>query len=103
MKKLIIVLLVSVVSLPFMAHAEIWAERESLAKIESELAALEALVHAAKAQSNSEDRMTFDYKVLLDDLKNIRSGITHHLTVPMEPVVPSTIDALRSEYTAHQK
>lgn len=86
-----------------MSLADIWAEREALSKIQSELAALEALVMTAKMKSNSDDRMTFDYEVLLADLRKVQSGISHHLTVPMEPVVPSTIDALRSHYTEHQK
>lgn len=86
-----------------MSLADVWAEREALAKIQSELAALEALVMTAKMKSNSEDRTTFDYEVLLADLRKIQSGISHHLTVPMEPVVPSSIDALSSDYTEHQK
>ena len=101
MKK-VIPLLVSIFSFTQIAHADIWAERESLANIETELAALEALVLTAKAQSNSEDRTTFGYRVLIDDLRKIRGGITHHLSVPMEPVVPSSIDALSATYTAHQ-
>ncbi|MEJ2622834.1 MAG: RAQPRD family integrative conjugative element protein [Candidatus Thiodiazotropha sp.] len=83
--------------------ADIWGEREALAHIRSELITLEALVMTAKVQSNSEDRTTFDYQVLLDDLRKIQSGISHHLTLPMEPVVPSSIDALSNDYTEHQK
>lgn len=86
-----------------MSLADVWAEREALAKIQSELSALEALVMTAKMKSNSEDRTTFDYEVLLADLRKVQSGISHHLTVPMEPVVPSSIDALSSDYTEHQK
>ena len=54
-------------------------------------------------RSNSEDRTTFDYQNLLSDIRKIRSGITHHLTVPMEPVIPSDIDALSTNYTDHKK
>lgn len=81
------------------AQADIWAEREALAKIETEIAALESLVAAAQAQSDPGHRTTFAYRVLLDDLQKIREGIAHHLTVPMEPVIPSSIDALASDYT----
>lgn len=95
--------LVSFLCLSQMALADVWAEREALAKIANELAALEALVMTAKMRSNSSDRTTFEYPVLLDDLRKIRAGISHHLTVPMEPVVPSSIDALSSRYTEHQK
>lgn len=103
MNKLLTLLLVSLMSISQVSVADVWAEREALAKIKSELAALEALVMTAKMRSNSEDRTTFDYQVLLDDLRKIQAGISHHLTVPMEPVVPSSIDALSSDYTEHQK
>ncbi|WP_444928350.1 RAQPRD family integrative conjugative element protein (plasmid) [Microbulbifer sp. TRSA002] len=93
----------SFLSIPQVSLADVWAEREALAKIKSELSALEALVMTAKMKSNSEDRTTFDYEVLLADLRKVQSGISHHLTVPMEPVVPSSIDALSSYYTEHQK
>lgn len=102
MKKFVALILVSLCCINA-SQADVWAERQALAKIESELAALESLILAAKGQSNSEDRMTFDYRALLADVKKIRSGISHHLTVPMEPVVPSTIDALSSDYTAYQR
>lgn len=83
--------------------AEVWAEREALANIEVELTSLEKLIASAKLRSNSEDRTTFDYQNLLSDIRKIRSGITHHLTVPMEPVIPSDIDALSTNYTDHKK
>lgn len=85
------------------AAADVWAEREALSNIQSELAALEALVLNARARSNASDRTQFDYEILLSDLRKIQHGITHHLTVPMEPVVPSTIDALSVNYTEHKQ
>lgn len=103
MKKMLTFILVSLLATTQISKADVWAEREALAKIEGELAALEALVMTAKMRSNSEDRTTFDYEVLLGDVRKIRSGISHHLTVPMEPVVPSQIDALSARYTEHQK
>jgi len=83
--------------------AEVWAEREALSHIESELTSLEKLVVSANKRSNPDDRTIFDYRNLLTDLRKIRSGISHHLTVPMEPVIPSGIDALRANYTDHKK
>ena len=85
------------------AAAYVGAEREALSNIQSELAALEALVLNARARSNASDRTQFDYEILLSDLRKIQHGITHHLTVPMEPVVPSTIDALSVNYTEHKQ
>ena len=85
------------------SFAEVWAEREALANIEIELTSLEKLVDSAQQRSNSEDRTTFDYQNLLIDIRKIRSGISHHLTVPMEPIIPSGIDALSANYTDHKR
>ena len=103
MNKLLALLLVSLITIPQVSVADVWAEREALAKIQSELAAFEALVMTARMKSNTKDRTTFDYEVLLGDLRKIQAGISHHLTVPMEPVIPSAIDALSGDYTEHQK
>lgn len=54
---------------------------------------------SAKARSNSNERTQFEYETLLADLRKIQAGIAHHLTVPMEPVIPSAIDALSESYT----
>ena len=102
MKKSVTLYLVSILCLSLVAHADIWAEREALSKIETELAALEELVKTAKAHSNPSDRTTFDYQSLINDIRKIRSGISEHLVVPMEPVIPSSIDALAPTYTEHQ-
>lgn len=105
MKKLNPFILVSafLTTVPTIVQAEIWAEREALSKVESELTALESLIMAAKGKSNPEDRTTFDYSALLSDIAIIRAGIVDHLAVPMEPVFPSTINALEGDYTEHQK
>lgn len=102
MKKQIAFLLVSILCLSVVSRADIWAEREALSKIESELAALEELVKSAHSLSNPSDRTTFDYQSLINDIRKIRSGISEHLTVPMEPVVPSSINALSTKYTEHE-
>jgi RAQPRD family integrative conjugative element protein len=103
MKKVVLYLLVSLFYLSMNTHADIWAEREALSKIETELDALEELIKTTKALSNPSDRTQFNYQVLLSDVRKIRTGISHHLIVPMEPVVPSTVDALSSQYTEHQQ
>ncbi|WP_138435711.1 integrative conjugative element protein, RAQPRD family [Marinobacter shengliensis] len=84
------------------SNADVWAEREALSSIRTELAALEVLVMSAKARSNSNERTQFEYETLLADLRKIQAGIAHHLTVPMEPIIPSAIDALSESYTEHQ-
>ena len=82
--------------------ADIWAEREALSNIRSELSALEILVVSAQSKSNSDNRTTFDYQILLEDLQKIQSGISNHLASPMEPIVPSTINPLKANYTGHK-
>jgi RAQPRD family integrative conjugative element protein len=99
MNNLAALLLASSIFISAPVAADVWAEREMLSKIETEIGALEELIKAAKAQSDESYRTTFEYQVLLSDFRKIRRGITHHLTVPMEPVFPSSIDALRSDYT----
>lgn len=102
MKTLKPLILVSAL-LPAIVQAEIWAEREALSKVESELSALETLVLAAKSRSNPQDRTTFDYASLLNDIGTIRTGIKLHLSVPMDPIFPSTINALEGDYTEHKE
>ena len=102
MKKVKAFLLVSLMG-SSLAQAEVWAEREALSKVETELAAIEALVTSAEGRGNPEHRMTFDYTALISDLRKIRAGIRNHLSVPMEPIIPSTINALEGDYTEHKK
>jgi RAQPRD family integrative conjugative element protein len=102
MSKVQTLLFLMCISLIPTVSADVWAEREALANVATELSALEALVMTAMARRDSNNRTQFDYQILLDDMRKIRAGIAHHLTVPMEPVVPSTIDALRANYTEHQ-
>ena len=81
------------------ASEDVWAEREALSNIQIELAALEALVLNARARSNTH----FDYEILLSDLRKIQHGFSHHLTVPMEPVVPSTTPSTSNESRSAQR
>ena len=81
--------------------ADIWAEREALEQIKHEISAIETLIESAKMLSNPADRTTFDYSSLLDDMKKIQTGISQHLAVPMEPIVPSQVDAISQNYTRH--
>ncbi len=101
MKTTMILILVSL--LAPCARADIWAEREALAKVASELTAIEILVKAAKAKSHNAARAKFDYEALLNDLNTVRAGISVHLTSPMEPVLPSLIVDLKGEYTEHEQ
>lgn len=103
MKKIITPILVSLISITGVAMADVWAEREALAKIQAEVYSLEMLVINAKTRANDQELTGFDYRVLLNDLRKIQAGISDHLTMPMEPVIPATIDALNGNYTEHRK
>ncbi|MBV0934166.1 integrative conjugative element protein, RAQPRD family [Marinobacterium weihaiense] len=84
-------------------YADVWSERAALAQIASELTALERLVSDAQKLSENDARVKFDYDVLMRDLEVIRSGINTHLSQPINPVMPSRVDALGGEYTEKNK
>lgn len=101
-QKIIVILLSSMVGFSTVnALADVWSEREALSKVEHELESLKVLILAAQSQRDPKSRTTFNYQVLLSDVDKIRAGISTHLNGRMEPVVPSTIDALKSDYTEH--
>lgn len=85
------------------AHADVWSERAALAQIASELTALERLVSDTQKLSENDARVKFDYDVLMRDLEIIRAGINTHLSQPINPVMPSHVDALGGEYTEKNK
>ncbi len=83
----------------FGTTADAWSEREALKKIEQELKSLNALILVAKSQTDTSSRTTFNYQFLLSGIEKVRKGISSHLEDRMEPIVPSTINALKSNYT----
>lgn len=85
------------------AQADMWAEREALAKVASEVSALERLVYDASLQMGKDDRIRFDYDTLMADLQAIRGGINTHLAQPINPVMPERVDALAGNYTKANK
>jgi len=101
MKKLATILLMTVAAST--AHADVWAEREALAKIGSELSALERLVNDASNLAAQDERVQFNYDTLMRDLEAIRTGIAHHLAQPINPVMPSEVSGLSGNYTATNK
>lgn len=103
MKKLCLFSLFTLAGISPHAVGDIWTEREALMAIEQEIKALNILVEDAKKYRDKKNRTQFDYQVLLDDLQKIRQGISSHLIAPMEPVVPSKIDALKTNYTERQQ
>lgn len=81
------------------ALADVWSERAALAQVASEITALERLVHDTSKLSENDARVKFDYDTLMKDLEVIRTGINKHLSQPINPVMPSRVDALQGQYT----
>ena len=68
-------LVVGVLSAPVSAAN---AEREALARLAHELAALDPLVDAAEAGAQPTERVRFRYDWLRRDLRQIREGVLEH-------------------------
>jgi len=79
---------------PAVADAD--AEREVLARIAHELAALEPLLREAEAQANPDARIRFRYDWLRQDLARVRLGVEEHVNAPRAE--PRTFPPLRGDY-----
>ena len=102
MNKLASVLAISLL-MTMNAQADIWAEREALAKVVSEINAIEHLVHDASKLSENRSRVKFNYDALMNDLEIIKTGINTHLSQPIDPVMPSSVNALGGSYTTNNQ
>jgi RAQPRD family integrative conjugative element protein len=60
-------------------------EREQLARIESELAHVQAMVAAAARDAPDGQRVKFRYDWLQADLQMLREGIERHVDAPRQP------------------
>lgn len=87
-------------TLASMATADVWAEREALAKVSSEISALERLVIDTSHLNRTDGRVIFNYDRLMRDLEVIRLGIGEHLKRPINPVMPLDYQGLRGDYTS---
>ena len=92
-KKNILIILLSFSSF-VMADAD--AERVALAKIIHELEALKPLITEAKAQSNPDSRIQFQYDWLALDILRMQSGIEEHITAPRTQ--PRSFPPLKGDY-----
>jgi len=82
---------------PFpVAIADVDAEREALARIAHELAALEPLLKQAESQANPDARIRFRYDWLRQDLARVRIGVEDHINAPRAE--PRTFPPLRGDY-----
>jgi len=92
-KTIITILLFSISSFTL---ADVDGERVALAKIIHELEALKPLITEAKAQSNPDARIQFQYDWLALDFYRIKSGIEEHLTAPRTQ--PRSFPPLKGDY-----
>ena len=72
------------------------AERESLARLVQELAALEPLIHTAEAHADLDARIRFQYAWLRQDVARIRLGIEEHINAPL--AAPRQFPPVRGDY-----
>lgn len=93
----------SVLLLTGVSEADVWQERQALAALSKELVAIESLAREAERFSTDTSRTSFKYDALLEDLRTIRFGIDHHLRQPIEPIEPSSIEAIEPGYTGHER
>lgn len=92
-KTFITILLLSISSF-VIADAD--GERVALAKIIHELEALKPLITEAKAQSNPDARIQFQYDWLALDIHRVKSGIEEHLVAPRTQ--PRRFPPLKGDY-----
>ena len=71
------------------------SERERLARIENEIAHVQALVSEAGRNAPAGQRVQFRYDWLLADLQMLRDGIAQHLDAPRQP---RPVPPLRGDY-----
>ena len=92
-KQIISILLLSFSSF---AMADADGERSALAKIIHELKALKPLITEAKAQSNPDSRIQFQYEWLALDILRMKSGIEEHISAPRTQ--PRSFPPLKGDY-----
>lgn len=81
---------------PLACHADADGERDMLARLVSELNALEPLIAQAEGQAPGEARVKFQYLWLRQDLARVRSGIEEHIGAPRAE--PRSVPPLRGDY-----
>ena len=77
-------------------HADFYGEREALARLVHELAALTPLIDEAEVQADHSARIRFQYDWLRQDLARIRLGIQEHINAPRP--TPRSVPPLRGDY-----
>ena len=95
-KPLIPNLLLCLALMPGVVKADADSEREALARLSHELAALEPLIREAEVQADHNARIRFQYDWLRQDLARVRMGIQEHINAPRAE--PRKVEPLRGDY-----
>jgi RAQPRD family integrative conjugative element protein len=82
--------------MPALAGADRDAEREHLARLAHELAALAPLLAAAERHADPDARIRFRHDWLRQDLERVHQGIQEHLQAPRAE--PRRVEPLRGDY-----
>ena len=90
---LIIILFISVASA---AHADAFAEKESLARLANEILALEPLIREAEARRSPGSSVKFQYNTLRSDLAKTRHGIEAYIN--QSNYRPRSFKPLKGDY-----
>jgi len=96
LRALVVMALLVTTSLPGLAIADSYSEREVLARLIHELRATEVLIAQAEAQADPDARIHFRYDWLRQDLARIRQGISEHIDAPRAE--PRPVPPLRGDY-----
>ena len=89
----ILILFISMVST---AHADDFAEKESLARLANEILALEPLIREAEARRSPGSSVKFQYNTLRSDLAKTRHGIEAYIN--QSNYRPRSFKPLKGDY-----
>jgi RAQPRD family integrative conjugative element protein len=76
-----------------------WAEAEKLQRLVQHLEASKALLAQAKANTNPNKRLQFDYEALEMNITEIKQGIELYLSKPLEP---RSYDELKNSFSTYE-
>ena len=78
------------------AHADAFAEKESLARLANEILALEPLIREAEARRSPGSSVKFQYNTMRGDLAKIRHGIEAYIN--QSSYRPRAFKPLKGDY-----
>ncbi|MBD0788030.1 hypothetical protein HUO09_16880 [Vibrio sp. Y2-5] len=80
-----ILLCVAALSLPQLAHADVWQERELLERWATQTESLNEILDEAQYSADMNRRAKMDYSALRKDIRETLLKVRHYLDAPAEP------------------